>query len=720
MNIVRQSLALIASVALAVTARAGQYGETFQSYAEGTTSLPASVGELYSTHLGSVAQVTGAGQKELALTASGTGRTRSAFRLPDLDSGQRVWAFSAKWNSQVYGDFPNAAADGFSFNFGALGSLTGANLTDAGYSQEDGYNVGLTVGVRTFTGNTPGFYVRVNGTTVSGGFSSQPAANWGGFSGTRHLFEVDWRYDTGLTLKMDGTNIFSNLATPGFTPQVGDRFVWAARTGGLAQEVRLDNVVVVTGGTLTPLATGAPFYSLGENLPNEGRARAFDGNSATKWLSFSALPEHLGATLTNGADTVRAYTLTSANDSPDRDPKTWNFQTSPDGTSWTTRSSATNEGWLNRFEPRAFLVSAAAADSKFRVNITVNNGAGNLQQLAEFRPWKFSAYTVPAAAVTTPASAQSNTVATLNGNVNPNGNATTAWFEWGAGLATNFSQQTAPVSVGSGSSPVAISNTLSGLTPGIVYQGRAVGSNVWGVIRGSTVSFGSPALALNGAAVVTNLFGQSFTDPGATANGGVLAIAGGGFHSLALRSDGTVAAWGRNDFGQTNVPAGLSNVVAIAGGVYHSLALRSDGTVAAWGWNNYGQANVPAGLGNLSVSISGSVNTNVPGTYTLTYTATNSFGGVNSITRTVVVLPTPPAPVIGNPVRLGNGAVQFNFASTPNAGFTVLASTNVALPVNAWSNLGPAVETPAASGQFQFTDPQATNHPSRFYLIRSP
>ena len=47
---------------------------------------------------------------------------------------------------------------------------------------------------------------------------------------------------------------------------------------------------------------------------------------------------------------------------------------------------------------------------------------------------------------------------------------------------------------------------------------------------------------------------------------------------------GTVVAWGDDfPYGQTDVPAGLSNVTAIAGGAIHSLALKSDGTVVAWG-----------------------------------------------------------------------------------------------------------------------------------------
>src|SRR5207249_3627982 len=89
---------------------------------------------------------------------------------------------------------------------------------------------------------------------------------------------------------------------------------------------------------------------------------------------------------------------------------------------------------------------------------------------------------------------------------------------------------------------------------------------------------------------------------------GVSALSGGGYHSLALKSDGSVWAWGDNGDGElglgnnsnagTNSPQkipGLSGVVQMSSGEEHSLVLKSDGTVWAWGDNHLGQLGVPTG-----------------------------------------------------------------------------------------------------------------------------
>ncbi|MEW6555021.1 MAG: RHS repeat-associated core domain-containing protein [Actinomycetota bacterium] len=79
------------------------------------------------------------------------------------------------------------------------------------------------------------------------------------------------------------------------------------------------------------------------------------------------------------------------------------------------------------------------------------------------------------------------------------------------------------------------------------------------------------------------------------------AVSGGANHSLALRTDGSLAGWGFNNHGQATPPAG-NDFTAVAAGGFHSLALRTDGTLAGWGENLYGQATVPSGNGYAAVS----------------------------------------------------------------------------------------------------------------------
>jgi hypothetical protein len=92
-----------------------------------------------------------------------------------------------------------------------------------------------------------------------------------------------------------------------------------------------------------------------------------------------------------------------------------------------------------------------------------------------------------------------------------------------------------------------------------------------------------------------NNYGQT-TVPVA-AQSGVAAIAAGVNQSVALKTNGSVIAWGDNFSGQTTVPvAAKSGVVAIAVGLAHTVALKSDGSVVAWGANDWGQARLPVGL----------------------------------------------------------------------------------------------------------------------------
>jgi alpha-tubulin suppressor-like RCC1 family protein len=94
-------------------------------------------------------------------------------------------------------------------------------------------------------------------------------------------------------------------------------------------------------------------------------------------------------------------------------------------------------------------------------------------------------------------------------------------------------------------------------------------------------------------------FGQSIV-PNAANN--VVAIAGGGYDSLALRQDGKVLVWGNGTTGQTNVSSSATNVTALAAGRLYAMALRADGTVIQWGQP---PASVPSAATNVTAIAEG-------------------------------------------------------------------------------------------------------------------
>ena len=71
--------------------------------------------------------------------------------------------------------------------------------------------------------------------------------------------------------------------------------------------------------------------------------------------------------------------------------------------------------------------------------------------------------------------------------------------------------------------------------------------------------------------------------------------------SLALRENGSLIAWGNNALGPINTPSGY-NYTTISAGTAFGLALRDNGSIAAWGFNGQGQCNVPAGYDYVAIS----------------------------------------------------------------------------------------------------------------------
>lgn len=192
---------------------------------------------------------------------------------------------------------------------------------------------------------------------------------------------------------------------------------------------------------------------------------------------------------------------------------------------------------------------------------------------------------------THPATEIRPTSARLNAMCVPAGVPSLAWFEWGD--RGGYGQTTAAQDIGSSTRVVAVSAAVGGLLEGGVYQYRVVLSNETGVV------YGFPQLFTTGGSLKVAQWGRQIGIPPGQTN--IVAVEGGVFHGLALKSDGTVVAWGANNYNETNVPPSLRNVVQVSSWGQYSLALRADGTVAVWGVpsQNLGQTNLPPTLTNV-------------------------------------------------------------------------------------------------------------------------
>jgi alpha-tubulin suppressor-like RCC1 family protein len=256
-----------------------------------------------------------------------------------------------------------------------------------------------------------------------------------------------------------------------------------------------------------------------------------------------------------------------------------------------------------------------------------------------------------------------------------------------------------------------------------------------GIVAISAGGTHSLALKANGTIVA---WGDNGAAQGKVPRGlsNVVAVSAGDYHSLALRSDGTVIAWGGGNFGTTNVPPDLRDVIAIAAGYEHSLALQRDGRVVAWGWNAGGQTNVPGDLPqacalatgygfSLSISTSG-----VPfgwGSKGLPLGGTNNWqgelvpsglssvralaGGIDHIVALIDDAPT--AVTMKQPAHLADSA-QFEVVVPTLRGTQYFLESSESLGANAWQ-----IRTSLAGDGLEhfLIDPRATES-QRFYRVR--
>ncbi len=142
---------------------------------------------------------------------------------------------------------------------------------------------------------------------------------------------------------------------------------------------------LVTDGIITGAGSWRvkPSQQYDDNPAGEGVDCAFDGTTASKWLTFHN-KAWLGLQFPKEeAHAAVTYTIAAANDSPERDPKAWTLQGSNDGETFVNLDSRSGENFAERFQVKHYTIADPAAYRFYRLNITENHG-DNRTQLSEW------------------------------------------------------------------------------------------------------------------------------------------------------------------------------------------------------------------------------------------------------------------------------------------------------------------------------------------------
>ena len=139
--------------------------------------------------------------------------------------------------------------------------------------------------------------------------------------------------------------------------------------------------------------SSAEISAQGQNSDSgEYALNAFDNNIATKWLDFATNNPSTRASwiqyryASNASFAVSRYTVTSANDAPERDPRDWRLLGSnTGGTNWATLDTRTGETFISRAQTRSFSFTNNTAYNLYRFQIDSVNApfSANSVQLAE-------------------------------------------------------------------------------------------------------------------------------------------------------------------------------------------------------------------------------------------------------------------------------------------------------------------------------------------------
>jgi hypothetical protein len=138
----------------------------------------------------------------------------------------------------------------------------------------------------------------------------------------------------------------------------------------------IGKVNLAQGGTITASNPGT--------APTD-MAMAFDGSAATRWLAPATTAWIAYAFAGLAQNVVTSYSISSPATWPDTDPTSWTFEGSNDGTVWTRLDTRTAQTFPSRQETNLYSFANATAYSRYRLNLTMNNGSANNIHVGEIQ-----------------------------------------------------------------------------------------------------------------------------------------------------------------------------------------------------------------------------------------------------------------------------------------------------------------------------------------------
>jgi hypothetical protein len=227
----------------------------------------------------------------------------------------------------------------------------------------------------------------------------------------------------------------------------------------------------------------------------------------------------------------------------------------------------------------------------------------------------------------------------------------------------------------------------------------------------------APVVTLNGADPMTVECHSAFSDPGATASdacAGSLGVSVSG--SVDANTPGTyVLGYSATDpSGNTGTNSRTVHVVDSLAPVITVLGANPLTNYAHVAFVDPGATANDACAGGVGVVTNGTVNVDVPGTYTLEYVATDPTGNSATNTRTVQVVALV-APVILSEQMTG-GSFHLTFSGPEGQPYRVWRSVSLAVPIGGWLEL---TNGTFGTGTVTFIDVAVTNA-HQFYRVGSP